>query len=129
MYGKTRSVPLPPALQAELVQWADAQPGNLVFPEQQRQYGSPQHRSPWRVGGDLQHGGDQTSPTRVPHDACGAVPVRPDRYSGRPGAFHRGHDDGVYCKPITARQVAACEELEARLMGKVVTLKPAEKAG
>jgi hypothetical protein len=34
-----------------------------------------------------------------------------------------------YRKAISTRQVAAVEELEARLRGKVVTMKPAEKAG
>jgi hypothetical protein len=34
-----------------------------------------------------------------------------------------------YRKPITARHVAAFEELEARVKGKVVTVKPMEKAG
>ena len=36
---------------------------------------------------------------------------------------------GFYRKPITERRMAAAEELEARLRGKVVTMKPAEKAG
>jgi integrase len=34
-----------------------------------------------------------------------------------------------YRRAISTRQVAAVEELEARLRGKLVTMKPAEKAG
>ena len=123
--GKTRSVTLAAVLRSELSDWARRTPGDLLFPG--------------RDGAMLNRKGEEVTPMlrRARKDA--GIPDLTFRmcrttfatlYRGDPRDLQEslGHSDlkltmAVYRKPIAERQQAAADELEARLSGKVVTIK------
>jgi integrase len=129
--GKTRCVPLPPALQAELEQWASTQPGNLIFPNTS---GNMDRRASIAMRAILRNIRTGAAIPDLTPRMCRttfATLFRSDPSDIQGILGHSTVDMTMefYRKPIAARQVAAAEELEARLRGKVVTMKPVEKAG
>jgi Phage integrase family len=129
--GKTRIVPLPPALHGELDQWAAGQPGDLIFPN-------------GRGGMDRRARDAMRDIVRNVRLASGIADLTPRMcrttfatlFDADPRDLQDilGHSSvnltmEVYRRPITSRQLAAMEEYEARLRRKLVTMTPKEKAG
>jgi integrase len=128
---KTRCVPLPPLLHGELDRWGASQPGRLLFPNSN---GNMDRRASDAMRTILR---DVRTAAGIPDltpRMCRTTFATLFQSDPRDIQDILGHSTvdltmEVYRRPITSRQVAAVEELEARLRGKVVTMKPMEKAG
>jgi integrase len=128
---KTRCVPLPPALDAELERWAADQSGDLIFPNR---VGKMDERSSIVIDGELSKVRKLAGIPDLTWRMCRttfATLFRSDPADIQGILGHATVDMTMafYRKAISTRQVAAVEELEGRLRGKVVTIRPAEKAG
>jgi integrase len=128
---KTRCVPLSPMLETELEQWASDQHGCLLFPNTS---GNMDRRASIAMRAILRNIRTGAGIPDLTARMCRTTFATLFQSDPRDIQDILGHATvdltmEFYRKPITSRQVAAVEELEARLRGKVVRMKPAEKAG
>jgi integrase len=121
---KIRRVPLPPTLQGEIVEWASAVPGQLLFPNTRGNMDRRAGIAMCKLLKDIREAAG--IPDLTPR-MCRTTFATLFQSDPRDLQDILGHSTvdltmEVYKKPITMRQRAAVDELEARLRGKVVTM-------